>query len=135
MTMIRCPECGHEIDIDEILVDAAKRKVMEEFREDLNRVKEETEKQALKRYKQDLESEKERINRQKEGEMAGLVARNKAMEDANNDLRQQIGTLLSTLEGLKEDMKNSRSRRSSRSPKRRSRLELRRGQKRTRGGV
>ena len=108
MTMIRCPGCGHEIDIDEILVDAAKREVMEEFREGLNRVKEETEEQALERYKQDLESERERINRQKEDEMAGLVARNKAMEDANNDLRQQIESLLSTLEGLKEDMKNSK---------------------------
>lgn len=108
MTTIRCPGCGHEIDIDEILVDAAKRKVMEEFREKLNRVKEETEEQALEGYKQDLESEKERINQQKEDEMAELKARNKAMEDANNDLRQQIEALLSTLEGLKEDMKNSK---------------------------
>ena len=106
MTMIRCPECGHEIDIDEVLVDAARRKARDEFREDLNRVKEEAEKQALERYRMGLESERERINQQKEGEMAELKARNKAMEDANNGLRQQVGTLLSKLERLGQDMNN-----------------------------
>jgi len=87
---IKCPQCDHEIDINEILYHQLDEELRKKYNEDLSR-----EKDKLKDQKQELEKEKENIQNQIEAivieEKAKLeIQLKKKIEEEHNDIIRQM---------------------------------------------
>ena len=84
-TTINCPNCGHEIDINEALSHEAEERIEQQYNERLARARKDLEKQQTQALEQARQTERELISAQMKNMQDELSAKNDALRKAQAD--------------------------------------------------